>query len=85
MPPENKQEKKLVRLISAFSDINESGEAADTLLGGAPEELLQHLFLSFVASYARPFTENRGIGRILTDYPAFPDFADQEMNARHRR
>jgi hypothetical protein len=38
-----------------------------------------------VVSYARPFTESRGIGSLLCEYPDYPDFTDPEMNRRHKR
>ena len=44
-----------------------------------------HLFLSMVLCYCRPFTQSRGIGSILCEYPDYPDYADAEMNARHQR
>jgi len=80
-----KQQKKLVRLISAFSDMCGSVEAANLLLKGVPEELHGHLFLSMVVCYGRPFTENYGVGRIQCDYPNYPDSADAEMRDRHAR
>ena len=82
-PP--KQQKKLVRLISAFSDMTTSLRAANLLLGGVSEELYGHLFLSMVVAYGRPFTENYGVGRIQCDYPNYPDFGDGEMGDRHAR
>lgn len=85
MPATTKQQKKLVRLISALSDMSDSIHAADFLMDGAPEELYQHFFLSMVVAYGRPFTENHGVGRIQCDYPTYPDFGDAEMPVRHAR
>jgi hypothetical protein len=82
-PP--KQQKKLVRLISALSDMWDSVQAANLLVGGVPDELYGHLFLSMVVAYGRPFTENQGVGRIQCDYPRYPDFGDSEMSVRHSR
>jgi hypothetical protein len=82
-PP--KLQKKLVRLISAFSDMLESVQAADLLVRGVPDELYGHLFLSLVVAYGRPFTENHGVGRIQCYYPRYPDFGDGEMPVRHSR
>ena len=83
VPP--KQQKKLIRLISAISDMSNSLEAADLLLKGVPEELHGHLFLSMVVAYCRPFTENYGVGSIRCDYPTYPDFGDCDMRLRHER
>ena len=85
MPATTRQLKKLVRLISAVSDMTDSVHAADMLMGGAHEDLYGHFFLSMVVAYGRPFTENYGVGRIQCDYPAYPDFGDSEMPARHTR
>jgi hypothetical protein len=83
MPASPKQQKKLVRLISALSDISESVRAADFLGEDTPEPLWQHLFVSMVVAYGRPFTENYGVGRIECDYPNYPDFGDSDMPRRH--
>lgn len=85
MPPTIKQRTKLVRLISAISDMENSIDAADLILAGAPGELYQHFFTSMVVAYGRPFTENYGVGPIQCDYPAYPDFGDSEMPDRHVR
>ncbi|HAK07603.1 MAG TPA: hypothetical protein DCO65_10135 [Spartobacteria bacterium] len=80
-----KEEKKLIRLISAISDIDESLNAADAIIAGAPSPLYGHLFLSMAVSYCRPFTQSDGIGSILVEYPNFPDFGGDDMRARHQR
>jgi hypothetical protein len=85
MTTATKQRKKLVRLISAFSDMCSSVEAANLLLEGVPEKFHGHLFLSMVVAYGRPFTENYGVGRIQRDYPNYPDAADSDMRDRHTR
>lgn len=85
MSATTKQRKKLVRLISALSDMNDSIDAADLLIGGAPDGLYPHFFLSMVVAYGRPFFENYGVGRIQCDYPSYPDFGDSEMPVRHTR
>lgn len=85
MPATSKQRKKLVRLISALSDMAESIDAADLLIGGASEALYQHFFMSMVVAYGRPFFENYGVGRIQCDYPTYPDLGDSEMPKRHAR
>jgi len=85
MQPRTKHEKKLIRLISALSDVMESIDAAKAILAGAPESLFNHLFLSMVVAYGRPFTENYGVGCILVDYPTYPEFGSPENADRHRR
>lgn len=85
MPPTIKQRKKLVRLISALSDISDSLHAADLLMAGVSEDLYQHVFGSMVMAYGRPFFESDGVGRIQCDYPNYPDFGDAEMPLRHTR
>jgi hypothetical protein len=80
-----KNQKKLVRLISAFSDMSNSVQAANLLLSGVPDEFYGHLFQSMVVAYGRPFTENRGVGRIQCDYPNYPDSCDPDMRDRHAR
>ena len=85
MSSKTKQDKKLVRLIAAISDMEQSIDAASALLAGAPTVLFDHLFLSMVVSYGRPFTENKGVGCIMVDYPDYPEFLDEEMVLRHRR
>jgi hypothetical protein len=80
-----KQQKKLVRLISALSDMDESVQAAN-LVRGAPEQLYLHLFTSMVVAYGRPFTKNYGVGCIQCDYPDYPgDSNDPDMPLRHAR
>src|SRR4029077_7353679 len=85
MPATTKKQKKLVRLISALSDMDESVQAAN-LMRGAPDLLYSHLFTSMVVAYGRPFTKNYGVGRIQGDYPAYPkDSDDADMPLRHSR
>src|SRR5947207_671888 len=79
------QQKKLIRLISAFSDMSASVRAANLLLAGVPDEVYEHLFLAMVVAYGRPFTENYGVGRIQCDYPHYPEPIDAEMPERHNR
>lgn len=86
MATQLKAEKKLIRLISAFSDMRASIDAANLLLRGVPDEVYEHLFLGMVVAYGRPFTENYGVGRIQCDYPNYPkDCGDVEMSDRHNR
>ncbi len=85
MPATSKQQRKLVRLIGAVADMAESVDAADLLIKGVPEKLYQHVFVSMVVAYCRPFTQNYGVGRIQCDYPTYPDFGDSDMTLRHTR
>lgn len=85
MPANSKQTKKLLRLISALSDMQDAIEAADLLLSGAPDKLYPHLFLSMVVAYGRPFTSNHGLGPLTCEFPDFRDFSDPEIERRHSR
>jgi hypothetical protein len=85
MSSKTKDEKKLIRLISAYADIKNSIRAGEVLMSGIPDEILEDVFLSFVVSYGRPFTENYGVGNIIADYPNYPTFGDSEMSLRHSR
>jgi hypothetical protein len=80
-----KDEKKLIRLIGAYSDIKNSIRTGELLISGAPSEIFEYIFLSFVVSYGRPFTENYGVGNINADYPNYPTFGDSDMPLRHSR
>lgn len=85
MPGRTKADKKLIRLISAYADVLSSVRAGELLMSRLPEELFEDVFLSFVVSYGRPFTENRGVGCITCDYPNHPTFGDSQMHLRHSR
>lgn len=85
MTSKTKDEKKLIRLISAYADIENSIRAGELLTSGCPEAIFEDAFCSFVVSYGRPFTENEGVGCILCDYPNYPNFGDSEMPVRHSR
>lgn len=77
---------KLLRLVSARLDISQSIEAYNILRTLDPaDSLFYHIAVSMAVSYGRPFFENNGVGRLLEEYPKFPDFADAEMNLRHHR
>jgi len=80
-----KAEKKLIRLISAYADIENSIRAGKLLISGCPNEIFEDVFLSFVVFYGRPFTESYGVGCIICDYPKYPTFGDSEMSVRHSR
>lgn len=85
MATQLKQQKRLIRLITAFSDMYASIRAANLLLAGVPDEVYEHLFLAMVVAYGRPFTQNYGAGRIQCDYPHYPEPTDAEMVQRHNR
>jgi hypothetical protein len=78
-------QKRLLRLISARTDMKYATDAAIRLAPLADRESRYHLFLSMVVSYARPFTQSHGIGSLLCEYPEYPDFTDPELNQRHER
>jgi hypothetical protein len=76
---------KLVRLISARADMGFSLEAHSHFAAALGSPLAEHCFLAMVVAYCRPFFESYRVGRILCDFPAYPDFDDAEMNIRHQR
>ena len=76
---------KLVRLISARSDMAEALEAWSMFTAFRGHPSAAYLFTAMVIAYGRPFVESYRVGRIQCDYPNFPDFSDDEMNVRHRR
>src|SRR5882724_4813256 len=78
-------QKRLLRLISGLTDMNYSADAYHRFMAADDADQRHHLFLSMVVAYCRPFTENHGIGSLKCEYPTFPDFADEEMNERHRK
>jgi hypothetical protein len=83
IPP--KLRKKLLRLISARTDLEASSAAAHFFHFNTSEPYQYQCMLTMVVSYCRPFTENDGIGSLLCEYPSYPDFGDAEMNLRHQR
>ena len=85
MSSKTKDEKKLIRFISAYADIKNSIRTGELLMSGAPDEIFEDIFLSFVLSYGRPFKESQGVGCIICDYPNYPTFGDSEMPVRHSR
>jgi hypothetical protein len=77
---------KLLRLVSARLDMGFSMEAYRALCEQPPQSPLRyHLALAMAVCYGRPFSENKGLGNLLVDYPSFPDFVDPDMNLRHHR
>src|SRR3974390_2144789 len=78
-------QKRLLRLISARTDMQYASDAFQRFKTTADEGARYHLFLAMVIAYCRPFTENYGIGSLLCEYPSFPDFADADMSLRHKR
>jgi hypothetical protein len=78
-------QKRLLRLISAKTDMQYASDALRRFMATNDEGARYHFFLAMVLAYCRPFTENYGIGSLLCEYPSFPDFADADMNLRHKR
>lgn len=76
---------RLLRLISARADMEYASEAFRFFQAASGASAGYHLLLSMVVCYCRPFTQSRGIGSILCEYPGYPDYADAEMNIRHQR
>jgi hypothetical protein len=77
--------KRLLRLISARNDMSVALDAFGHFMTFAGSPPAEHFFFAMVIAYGRPFTENCGIGPIRCEYPTYPDFADEELNLRHRR
>ncbi len=78
-------QKRVLRLSSAQLDLKSSSEAFRLFMATADRPSREHFFLSMVVSYARPFTQNFGIGPLTCEYPGFPDFENPDMNLRHHR
>jgi hypothetical protein len=78
-------QKRLIRLISAATDMGFVSSAFGRFIGSSDEDERHHLLVSMVLAYSRPFTKNLGIGSLRSEYPTFPDFSDDEMNQRHRK
>lgn len=76
---------KLVRLISARTDMGFSLEAHSHFAAALGSPLAEHCVVAMVVAYCRPFFESYRVGRILCDFPAYPDYDDAEMNIRHQR
>lgn len=79
------QQKRLLRLISAQTDMEYASDAFQRCMATNDKGARGHYFLAMVLAYCRPFTENYGVGSLLCEYPSFPDFANDGMNLRHRR
>jgi len=77
--------KKLLRLVSARCDINAALEAYSHFVSHAGSPVAEHFFFAMVVAYGRPFTDNYKLGSIKCDYPSYPDYAEDEMNQRHKR
>jgi hypothetical protein len=78
-------EKRFLRLVSAHADMGYAIEAYQVLQHAHSTPADYSLFLSMVVCYCRPFTQSRGIGSLLCEYPNYPDWPDSEMNVRHQR
>lgn len=80
------KDSNLLRLASARLDMTYSLTAYSALKSLRPDSTEFYLLaVSMTVCYGRPFTENKGIGSLLVEYPGFPDFADEELNIRHHR
>ena len=74
-----------MRLISARADLEYARDAFDLFLNSEFRNHQYHALLSFIISYARPFTESSGIGSLLCEYPDYPDTPDEHVNKAHER
>jgi hypothetical protein len=84
IPP--RQQKKLLRLISARADMDYSLKAYQGLKFAASRQDQYDRFLSFVVSYCRPFTENEGLGNLLVEFPEYPrELNIDQGDVRHQR
>ena len=70
--------KRFLRLVSAHADIGYAIEAYQVLQHAHSTPADYSLFLSIVVCYCRPFTQNRGIGSLLCEYPDYPDWPDPD-------
>ena len=84
-PIPKSSQKRFLRLVSAHADMGYSIEAYRALQDPRPDRADYSTFLSMVVCYCRPFTQSRGIGSLLCEYPDYPDWPDPEMNVRHQR
>lgn len=76
----------LLRLISARADMEYAMEAFNQLRVSDDERARYSLFLAFVVSYCRPFTENSGIGSLGVEFPRYPEELKlQDAEIRHQR
>src|SRR5205823_15001702 len=82
--PQSSQ-KRFLRLVSAHADMGYAMEAYQVLQHAHSTPADYSLFLSMIVCYCRPFTQSRGIGSLLCEYPEYPDWPDPEMNVRHQR
>ncbi len=75
MPIPKSSKKRFLRLVSAHTDMAYASEAFRLFQAASGPPADYHLFLSMVLCYCRPFTQSRGIGSILCEYPDYPDYA----------
>jgi hypothetical protein len=78
-------QKRLLRLISARADLDYAKDAMALFLDSGFRNQRYHFLLSFVISYARPFTESTGIGSLKCEYPDYPDTSNDDVNKAHQR
>ncbi len=76
---------KLLRLVSARTDVALAIEAYDYYKTMSDSPFAEYFVFIMALSYGRPFFENHKVGGIQCDFPNYPDFPDDEMNTRHKR
>jgi hypothetical protein len=84
-PIPQSSQKRFLRLVSAHADMGYAIEAFQVLQSAHSTPADYSLFLSMVVCYCRPFTQSRGIGSLLCEYPDYPDWPNPEMNLCHQR
>jgi hypothetical protein len=86
------KKKELYKLVVARSDITSAMGTCDLMkknVDAVGNELYQPLFHAIVIAYARPFTRNKPLGPLSTEWPNFsnPEFQqthDELIKARHQ-
>lgn len=83
--PLTTEDKKLIRLATAWADLFSAKKAYLLYDQCSHKEMTYHLLLSLVTCYGRPFLRQDGIGPVTDtdEYRRFPDFNNDEMNDRH--
>ena len=71
-------QKRFLRMVSAHADLGYATEAFRLLQVAHSTPADYSLFLSMVVCYCRPFTESRGLGSLLCEYPDYPDWPIQK-------
>jgi hypothetical protein len=71
--------------MSARADLDYAEQAMNLFMAFDDKILRYHALLSFVICYARPFTENSGIGPLKVEYPDYPNTMDDQVCKAHHR